>query len=198
MQFTGWIEWDGERFEFENAPSYSEKNWGGGFPRKWFWVRLHFGMIIGVHYGGSFYEFVPWNGTISWDIAQWGFWRMSAENDTHVVTCLYPVELEATAGEPGTPLRAPTTEAGLVTACKDTLAHINQRYRKNVFNRSSICSQMILDVNSNMAALEVGGGPWFSGWKGLTSSPEVVSRALRVPIDVESFFPLPIFKPAGL
>lgn len=35
---AGWIEWDGERFEFENAPSYSEKNWGGGFPRKWFWV----------------------------------------------------------------------------------------------------------------------------------------------------------------
>jgi len=36
--FSGWIEWDGERFEFENAPSYSEKNWGGGFPRKWYWV----------------------------------------------------------------------------------------------------------------------------------------------------------------
>ena len=35
----GWIEWDGERFEFQNAPSYSEKNWGGAFPRKWFWVN---------------------------------------------------------------------------------------------------------------------------------------------------------------
>lgn len=34
----GWIEWDGHRFEFQNAPSYSEKNWGGAFPRKWFWV----------------------------------------------------------------------------------------------------------------------------------------------------------------
>lgn len=38
MYYAGWIEWDGELFEFENAPSYSEKNWGGGFPRKWFWV----------------------------------------------------------------------------------------------------------------------------------------------------------------
>lgn len=36
----GWIEWDGKRFEFQNAPSYSEKNWGGAFPRKWFWVGL--------------------------------------------------------------------------------------------------------------------------------------------------------------
>ncbi|CAK9166100.1 unnamed protein product [Ilex paraguariensis] len=38
---TGWIEWDGERFEFQNAPSYSEKNWGGAFPRKWFWVQCN-------------------------------------------------------------------------------------------------------------------------------------------------------------
>lgn len=30
----GWRELDGERFEFQNAPSYSEKNWGEGFPRK--------------------------------------------------------------------------------------------------------------------------------------------------------------------
>lgn len=38
--FSGWIEWGEERFEFQNAPSYSEKNWGGGFPRKWFWVNI--------------------------------------------------------------------------------------------------------------------------------------------------------------
>lgn len=36
---TGWINWGGERFEFEGAPCYSEKNWGGGFPDKWFWVQ---------------------------------------------------------------------------------------------------------------------------------------------------------------
>lgn len=36
---AGWIEWDGKRFEFENAPAYSEKNWGGGFPKRWFWVQ---------------------------------------------------------------------------------------------------------------------------------------------------------------
>lgn len=46
MCFTGWIEWDGERYEFENAPSYSEKNWGAGFPRKWFWVGFLFFLLI--------------------------------------------------------------------------------------------------------------------------------------------------------
>lgn len=60
------------------------------------------------------------------------------------------------------------------------------------------CLQMILDVTSNMAALEVGGGPWFSEWKGTSSSSELVSRALRVPVDVESLVPLPFLRPPGL
>ena len=50
-----------------------------------------------------------------------------------------------------------------------------------------------------MAAVEVGGGPWFNTWKGKTSSPELVSQALNVPVDVEGFFNLvPLFKPPGL
>lgn len=40
LSVSGWIEWEGERYEFRDAPSYSEKNWGGGFPRKWFWVNI--------------------------------------------------------------------------------------------------------------------------------------------------------------
>ncbi|KAF5198433.1 Tocopherol cyclase protein [Thalictrum thalictroides] len=138
---TGWIEWDGELFEFENAPSYSEKNWGGAFPKKWFWVQCNNfegadgeialtaagglrelpglnsfenAALIGVHYGGVFYEFVPWNGVVSWEIAPWGRWRISADNQRH------KVELEATTKDPGTTLRAPTLEAGLAPACKDT------------------------------------------------------------------------------
>lgn len=59
--------------------------------------------------------------------------------------------------------------------------------------------QIILDVTSNMAALEVGGGPWFNTWKGKTSTPEILSRALQLPIDVDSIFnTVPLFKPPGL
>ncbi|KAE8056686.1 hypothetical protein FH972_013434 [Carpinus fangiana] len=136
---TGWIEWDGERFEFQNAPSYSEKNWGGAFPRKWFWVQCNVfegargevaltaagglrqlpgltetfenAALIGVHCNGMFYEFVPWNGGVSWEIAPWGYWYMAGENQTH------KVELEATTKDSGTTLRAPTAEAGLAPAC---------------------------------------------------------------------------------
>ncbi|XP_042474678.1 probable tocopherol cyclase, chloroplastic isoform X1 [Zingiber officinale] len=216
---TGWIEWDGKRFEFENAPSYSEKNWGGGFPRKWFWVQCNVfkgalgdvaltaagglrklpgfaenfenAALVGVHYGGSFYEFVPWNGTVRWDVAKWGFWHMSAENNTHMV------ELQATTTDPGIPLRAPTTEAGLNVVCKDTcFGDLKLQLWERKFDGSK--GKLILDVTSNMAAVEVGGGPWFSNWKGTTSSPELISRALAVNVDVESFFPLPFLKPPGL
>lgn len=42
-------------------------------------------MQIGVHYNGIFYEFVPWNGVVNWEIAPWGYWYMAAENETHMV-----------------------------------------------------------------------------------------------------------------
>lgn len=59
--------------------------------------------------------------------------------------------------------------------------------------------QIILDVASDMAAVEVGGGPWFNTWKGKATTPELLSRALRVPIDLDGFFNfLPPFKPPGL
>lgn len=67
-----------------------------------------------------------------------------------------------------------------------------------MFKSQNAFMQVILDVTSNMAALEVGGGPWFSGWKGKTVSNELLNRALRAPIDVESFFPITFFKPPGL
>lgn len=59
--------------------------------------------------------------------------------------------------------------------------------------------QIILDVSSNMAALEVGGGPWFNAWKGKTSTTPVLSRAIGLPIDIDGIFNLvPLLKPPGL
>lgn len=50
-----------------------------------------------------------------------------------------------------------------------------------------------------MAAVEVGGGPWFSEWKGETSSPELINRALNLPVDVEGILgAVPFLKPPGL
>ncbi|KAH9799562.1 Tocopherol cyclase [Citrus sinensis] len=215
----GWIEWDGERFEFQDAPSYSEKNWGGAFPRKWFWVQCNVfegatgevaltaggglrqlpvldsfenAAMIGIHYDGILYEFVPWNGVVSWEISQWGYWYFAAENQTHMV------ELKATTKYPGTTLRAPTSEAGLAPACKDTcFGELTLQLWERRYDGTK--GKMILDVTSDMAALEVGGGPWFNTWKAKTATPELLRRTLNVPVDVDGLFGfVPFFKPPGL
>ena len=78
---TGWIEWNGKRYEFTDAPAYGEKNWGGAFPEKWFWLNcncfdnepdlaltagggkrgvlwwMESVAMVGLHYRGKFYEF---------------------------------------------------------------------------------------------------------------------------------------------
>ncbi len=46
---------------------------------------LDFGMQVGVHYEGKFFEFVPWKGNVEWEIAPWGLWRMSASTDIYEV-----------------------------------------------------------------------------------------------------------------
>jgi hypothetical protein len=38
---AGWVELDGQQYDFVNAPAYIEKNWGAGFPKKWFWLQCN-------------------------------------------------------------------------------------------------------------------------------------------------------------
>ena len=33
---TGYIDWNGKIYEFQDVPAYSEKNWGYSFPEQWF------------------------------------------------------------------------------------------------------------------------------------------------------------------
>jgi tocopherol cyclase len=172
---TGWIEWQGKRYEFKNVPAYSEKNWGRSFPQKWFWVNCNsfdesVGLaltagggrrkvlwtteevaMIGIHYRDRFYEFVPWNSQIDWQIKPWGEWRMQAINRD------FQVELIGTTDCFGTMVRTPTEE-GLVLCCRDTLKgqlSIDLRTRQG---------DRIITATSNVAGLEVGGGSWGEDW----------------------------------
>eukprot|EP00249_Psilotum_nudum_P004098 c17636_g1_i1 orf=219-1685(+) len=217
---TGWIQWGDRRFEFENAPSYAEKNWGGSFPQKWFWVQCNVfegvsgevaltaaggrrslpifpGLyedvaMVGVHYDGKLYEFVPWNGPVEWEISSWGLWHMRAH------TTLYEVELKGTTSAPGTTLRAPTAEAGLAPFCKDTFnGNLKLRIWKKTVNGGR--GKEILNVTSDMAAMEVGGGPWYGTWSKRSESSEILKPILGASLDVESIFSESSFlKPAGL
>lgn len=177
---TGWIEWNGKRYAFENAPAYGEKNWGGAFPQKWFWINcnafdqhpdlaltagggkrgvlwwMESVAMVGIHYRDKFYEFVPWNATVNWEIQPWGYWRMVAE------TAEYEVELTGTTSHAGTPLRAPTQQ-GLVFCCRDTMqGQVNLELReKGGLGRS----HPLLQASSNLCGLEVGGTPWNDVWR---------------------------------
>jgi tocopherol cyclase len=172
---TGWIEWQGIRYEFANAPAYSEKNWGCSFPEKWFWLNCnHFQgetdlaitagggrrkvltwmeevAMIGIHYQGEFYEFVPWNAQICWQIDPWGKWQMQADN------YLFQVELTGSTDLAGTMVQVPTAQ-GLVYNCRDTthgLLSLTLRDRSG---------NVIISANSSLAGLETGGQHWSTVW----------------------------------
>ncbi len=172
---TGWIEWRGERYEFNHAPAYSEKNWGRSFPEKWFWINCNsfddtVGLaitagggrrkvlwmteevaMIGIHYRNRFYEFAPWNAEIHWQIQPWGEWRMQATNgDFHV-------ELIGTTDSAGTMVNTPT-EKGLVMCCRDTLKGILS------IDLQTRQGKPIIKATSSNAGLEVGGAMWEQVW----------------------------------
>lgn len=174
---TGWIEWNHNRYEFIDAPAYGEKNWGGAFPRKWFWLNcncfeqqpdlaltagggrrsvlgwMESVAMVGIHYQGKFYEFVPWNGNVTWEIHPWGKWRMTARNAD------YEVELTAVTDLPGTVLRAPTQQ-GLVFCCRDTM-----QGKIQIQLRPLGSSTPLLLASSDLCGLETGGGPWQGVWQ---------------------------------
>jgi tocopherol cyclase len=175
---TGWIDWNGDRYNFSDAPAYSEKNWGGSFPQKWFWFHcnafdgepdlaltagggrrqvlawMEAVAMVGIHYRGEFYEFVPWNGNVHWEVEPWGDWRMEARNAE------FEVELVGIADCPGTLLRAPTM-TGLAVCCRDTtLGDVRLTLWKRGNRR-----QPVLVATSSLCGLEVGGGPWDGTWR---------------------------------
>ncbi|HBL58567.1 MAG TPA: tocopherol cyclase [Cyanobacteria bacterium UBA8803] len=177
---TGWIDWNGKLYQFTDAPAYGEKNWGRSFPQKWFWLNcnsfdgepdlaltagggkrgvlwwMESVALIGIHYRGKFYEFVPWNSEVSWQIQPWGCWQMQAQN------ARYEVTLPSTTDLPGTPLRAPT-ERGLIFVCRDTMhGQLNLELRKRGWGRS----QTILQAASSVCGLEIGGESWQDPWEG--------------------------------
>lgn len=175
---TGWIDWQGKRYEFTNAPAYGEKNWGGAFPQKWFWLNcnsfddepdlaltagggrrgvlwwMESVAMIGLHYKGKFYEFVPWNSSVSWNIEPWGKWQMQATNSE------FEISLTGTTNLPGTPLRAPT-EKGLMFVCQDTMrGELSLELRSRDRGKSNV----ILTAHSSLCGLETGGSNWEGAW----------------------------------
>ena len=172
---TGWIEWQNQTYHFQDAPAYSEKNWGTAFPIKWFWLncnsfdncqnlalttvggirQIPWGQetvgLVGIHYQDKFYEFAPWNSQIHWQIEPWGSWQIKAVNNQN-----YCVTLSGKTDLSGTYVRTPTAR-GLVLNCRDTT-------RGNLNLKLQSGQTTIIKTSSNLAGLEVGGEPWEKDW----------------------------------
>ncbi len=184
---TGWIDWNDQRYEFTDVPAYSEKNWGGAFPQKWFWINcncfqgesdlaitagggrrgvlwwMESVAMIGIHYRGKLYEFAPWNSQVSWDIEPWGKWTMRARNSQ------FEVELIGSTKTPGNYVRVPTAK-GMTFCCRDTThgnlhLQIRELLGGNVDKSGKQRSRIILEAQSSLCGLEVGGGPWDEVWQ---------------------------------
>ncbi|MGI0488476.1 tocopherol cyclase family protein [Pantanalinema rosaneae CENA516] len=179
---SGWIEWNGDRYQFDRAPAYAEKNWGGAFPQKWFWLNcnafdqepdlaltagggrrkvLHWMesvAMIGLHYRGQFYEFVPWNAQVHWEIHPWGYWLLWAENAN------YRVRVVGQTDRASTLVRVPTA-TGLEFACRDTT---NGKVTVELWERAT--GKPILAASSDLAGLETGGKGWDDVWRSTAST----------------------------
>ena len=126
---------------------------GGGRRGVLWWMESV--AMIGLHYQGKFYEFVPWNSQVSWNIEPWGKWEMHAKNSQYEVTVTGITNL------PGTELRAPT-ENGLVFACRDTM---QGKLTLKLRELNAVESKTILKATSSLCGLETGGGPWNESWQ---------------------------------
>ncbi len=172
---SGQIHWQGKTYAFEREPAYAEKNWGGAFPSKWFWLQCNAfadapGLsitaaggvrdvlflkenvgLIGIHYQGEFYEFLSTKTAFSWTVDPWGYWHLTARDHR------YRVEITGRADDKDAYVRVPTRE-GLQWLCRDT-THGNLRTQL-----WSVDGGLVVEATSDLAGLEVGGGPWDAAW----------------------------------
>jgi tocopherol cyclase len=174
---SGAIVWGDRRYEFDRVPAYCEKNWGRSFPQQWFWlqcnafseypdlsitvaggIREFLGVqtsvaMVGIHYKGKLYSFMPENSDISCDIAPWGAWQIEAHR--LLDGQLQHVCIKAKTDHDGTLIMVPRA-SGLEFCCRDTT-------RGNMELNLNADVQII--ASSNLAGLEVGGKFWDQLWQ---------------------------------
>ena len=206
---SGRIVWGDEVHEFTDAPSYAEKNWGGAFPEKWFWVQCNsFGGgdelsitavgarrklpglgasedvgLIGLHLRGEFIALTPADSTLEWEVAPWGEWRLEGRNARHRVV------VEATTATRGTLLRAPL-EDGLTPFCRDTF---RGDVRVSVHGAGG---ELLARAESSTGALETGGGPWLEPWRiPQAEIKQPLRSVVNLPFEPRDWLPRRLYPP---
>jgi tocopherol cyclase len=180
---TGWAEWGDRRYEFQRAPTYAEKNWGGAFPDQWFWMQANAFQqtpdlsvvavgslrealgrtetvgLIGLHFQGRFIVLSSLNQRVAWQVSPWGSWQIEAWNHR------YRVRLQGQTDRDPSLARIPTLE-GLQFGCWDTTHGdlVVQVWERSLTPPYS--EALILQDSTALAALEIGRqGCWQQPWQ---------------------------------
>lgn len=195
---SGFVEFDGEKHDLSGAVLYCEKNWGGSFPKRWWWVQANtfadvpdlsitavgarrlianiyledIGMVA-IHLNGEMYEFSNWNSTeLSWSVSKWGCWQATATSRTG-----HFVRIHAETIDAGTDVLGPSLD-GMIYNVRDAA------YGELVVELRAPDGSILLDkVRCSSAQVEIGGGPWDSPWE---CSVKPLSQPLRGMINMGS------------
>lgn len=217
---TGSVRWKNRTFSFIDQPFYAEKNWGKALPMKWYWTQCNsfvgytdksnalavtagggtrkvpFGQeslgMVSVHYNGTFYEAVPWTGSMDWKVDLWGRWvlygKCTVGERKFEVEVTYEVNPEE---DPGLVIRAPTPTDGMVYFARDTFnAHVTLSLWELVRDSSEKTwirkpGPPIIDrATSSQGGAEIGGGPWWDGWENNSELKRPFKLMLQFPYRV--------------
>ena len=146
----------------------------------------------------ALYQFLPIRAggeepaEIAWRVAPWGSWRVSAKTSTHecVVSCC----IDPKDARPGntTVLRAPVDDhrRGMEPSCRESFRGrmtVSLWERKGRGWGSGARGRALLDaVVSDVAAVEVGGGPWDETWEGTAEMREPLGTLAGAEVDVRA------------
>merc|ERR1719273_3085763 len=121
---------------------------------------------------------------MKWDVDTWGYWAMTGrctKGERKV-----EVELRATCNSPGVKLRAPTKDEGLVYFCRDSfyasveLSMWDLKWDESAKDYKR--GDAIVDkAQSDLCAVEVGGGPWWSRWTAVSNMKQPMRALVRLP-----------------
>jgi tocopherol cyclase len=171
----GSITWQDQTYHFQDAPAYSEKNWGNSFPERWFWLQCNSWQeveqlslvatgalrqilgksstvaMIALWWQGKWYRFMPDRSQIFCDIAPWGDWYIIAQQGN------YRLELQGYSKRPPTPILVPM-EHTMQYKCNDT----GQGYLQVSLWQGS---KRLCHARSSLGALENGGNMGEQNWR---------------------------------
>lgn len=176
LKMTGWIEFNGERVEFDNALGYQDRNWGRSFPKWWAWIvsqnfknspgtvlasggglprikglgNILEGMCLGVFHQGKEYKFRLIDGHRIKMNVRFGKWYVEAINHSNE-----KIVLEAHAPKEKFMILPFTTPQGEVFKDYETL---NGYARLKLYKRKFFGQpwSLIADLETEEAGIEYG------------------------------------------